>query len=82
MTLSGSLNTILDAELCSGNSIDGEYINEFGNCRILIVLRKPFQIEHTTPAQVEEFTNNDSHYPVGRGYRDNLYSEILMAPLA
>lgn len=82
MALSGPLSGMLRQELSLGNVVEGEYENEFANCRILVILRHPFKAVHLAPDNVEEFTNRDSHFPVGVGYKDNVNAEILIAPLA
>lgn len=80
MTLSPKLATLLRKELLAGNVVQGEYLDEFGNCRVLVILKDPFRVHHPIPGGAEEFVNRDSHFPLGQGYKDNENSEILMAP--
>jgi hypothetical protein len=82
MLLSPKLAQMLGHELTASNSVDGEYKNQFANCKNLVILKKPFQVRHSPPVGVEEFINRDSHYPLGRGYKDNDFEEILLAPLS
>lgn len=79
--LSSKLDQLLRHELSAGNSVSGEYVNQFADCKILVILSKPFLAKHSAIAELEEFENRDSHYPVGRGYKDGKHQEILLAPL-
>lgn len=81
MKLGSKLEIILAAELAAGNTIDGEYIDQFGKCKLLVVLKFPFRSKfESVQSGVEQFVNRDSHYPEGRGYEDLERQEILLAP--
>jgi hypothetical protein len=80
MFVSPTLAKMLSDEALAGNAISGEYKNEFQSCKTLIVLRDPFRVAHAPPAGIDAFVNRDSHYPVGRGYKDLDRQEILLAP--
>lgn len=81
MLLSTELDQILRSELAAGNSVSGEYVSQFANCKTLVILNKPFQVDHSATPEIEEFVNRDTHYPVGRGYKDTRQQEIILAPL-
>jgi hypothetical protein len=80
MTFSSKLESILQAELLAGNTVKGEYRDQFGNCRLLVVLQLPFCQDYSASFNVQKFENRDAHYPVGRGYKDLSSEEILLAP--
>jgi hypothetical protein len=80
MLQSKELTKILHAELLAGNEIAGEYKNQFANCKILVTLTKPLRISHAVPIRIEKFVNHDAHFPLGGGFKDAEYQEILIAP--
>lgn len=82
MSLGPKLGGILSLEIQAGNSVVGEYVDEFADCKILVILKRPFHAPHVFSQGVEGFTNRDSHYPVGVGYKDVDRREILLAPFA
>ena len=75
------LRSIVDNEISAGNLVEGEYENEFANCQLLVVLKDPFKRLHEVPDSIEKFLNEDSHYPLGRGFKDGAKSQIVMAPI-
>jgi hypothetical protein len=77
------LDQILNAELSAGNEVEGAYFDQFAQCKHLVVLKRPFREAYgSLPETIEVFENRDSHYPVGKGYRDIERLEILLAPFA
>ncbi len=80
MKLSKRLQWILEAELNSGNFIAGTHENQFTKAKYLVILRKPWHSHYELPEGVSCFTNRDSHYPMGKAYKDELEEHILLAP--
>jgi hypothetical protein len=81
--LSSRLRTILNAELQAGNAIEGQYVSKFRDCRLLVVLTRPFIVRHAASVDaIEAFANRDSHYPLGDGFKDPKTTEIVLAPFA
>lgn len=82
MKLGAKLQAILDKELSHGNSVEGVYPKAFQDCKLLVILKTPFLIQHENELskEIDIFTNKDDHYPLGKGYRNKELKEILMAP--